>query len=68
MKLLGTGAFGSVAAAHDTLLGMDVAVKRIRDGVLRVYGLLERVYREVTLLRQLRHPNIACLLGVSQPA
>ncbi len=67
-KLLGNGSYGSVAGARDTLLGIPVAVKRIKDGILAVSGQVERVYREVRLLRQLRHASVVQLLGIAPPA
>jgi serine/threonine protein kinase len=65
VKLLGNGSYGSVAGARDTLLGIPVAVKRIKDGILAVFGQVERVYREIRLLRQLQHANVVQLLGIA---
>jgi serine/threonine protein kinase len=62
VEKLGSGAFGEVYRAHDTVLGRDVAIKRIRLDVFAEPGQLEEVnkrfLREAQVAAKLRHPNI----------
>ena len=59
---LGAGAFGEVFRARDSVLGRDVAVKRIRLDAFAEPVLLEEVkqrfLREAQVAARLRHPNI----------
>jgi serine/threonine protein kinase len=59
---LGSGAFGEVYRARDTVLGREVAIKRIRLDVFAEPTQLEevnkRVLREAQVASQLRHPNV----------
>lgn len=61
LKLLGSGGFGAVFAAHDQVLDRPVAIKVLspeRPG--SDHGL--RFQREARLLARLRHPNIVSVL------
>jgi hypothetical protein len=49
---------GAVFRAEHHLMGRQVALKVIRDDVLRQTGALERFEREVRLAARLAHPNI----------
>jgi eukaryotic-like serine/threonine-protein kinase len=59
---LGSGAFGEVFRARDTLLGREVAVKRIRLEAFAEPAQLEEVkqrfVREAQVAARLHHPNI----------
>ncbi len=59
---LGAGAFGEVYRARDTVLGREVAIKRIRLDVFAEPSQLEEVnkrfLREAQVASQLRHANI----------
>ena len=59
---LGSGAFGEVYRARDSVLGRDVAIKRIRLDAFAEASKLEEVkqrfLREAQVAARLRHPNI----------
>ena len=67
---LGKGAYGTVYLAVDRFTGEElgivlviihrVAIKRIND-VFRTKTDAKRTLREITILRQCNHPNIAIL-------
>ncbi len=70
---LGAGAFGEVYRAHDSVLGRDVAIKRIRLEAFAEPSQLEEVkqrfLREAQLAARLQHPNIVTTHDiVSSPA
>lgn len=65
-RILGKGSYGAVAEAIDTLTGRRVAIKRIRD-LFRVFENTKRIFREITILRQLQHPHIVKIVHVERP-
>ncbi|KZZ88433.1 mitogen-activated protein kinase HOG1 [Ascosphaera apis ARSEF 7405] len=63
LQPVGMGAFGLVCSAKDQLTGQAVAVKKIMKP-FSTPVLAKRTYRELKLLKHLRHENV----GLSEPA
>jgi hypothetical protein len=63
LQPVGMGAFGLVCAARDQLTGAPVAVKKIMKP-FSTPVLSKRTYRELKLLKHLRHENIICLSDI----
>ena len=55
---VGRGAYGKVYLATDTVAGMDVAIKVV-DGVFNSTVDAKRTLREMSILRQCDHKNVA---------
>ena len=66
LESIGTGAYGVVCAAKDNRTGQRVAIKKIPK-VFEVIVIAKRTYRELKILRHLRHENIISILDVMQP-
>jgi hypothetical protein len=67
-KEVGRGAYGKVYLATDTVGGMDVAIKVV-DGVFNSTTDAKRTLREMTILRQCDHKNVArCHTVLAPPA
>ena len=66
-KEVGRGAYGRVYLATDTVAGMDVAIKVV-DGVFNSSTDAKRTLREMTILRQCDHKNVAKCHTVLPPA
>ena len=66
LESIGTGAYGVVCAAKDNRTGQRVAIKKIPK-VFEVTVIAKRTYRELKILRHLRHENIISILDVMQP-
>ena len=62
--LIGTGGTATVHRAHDTRLGRDVALKRVRPGPGRAQHRL-RLREEGRLLADLEHPNLVTVLDAA---
>lgn len=62
------GSYGSVAEAldHATDPPRRVAIKRIPN-VFDVFENAKRIYREISILRVLAHPNITGILHLERP-
>ena len=66
LESIGTGAYGVVCAAKDNRTGQRVAIKKIPK-VFEVLVIAKRTYRELKILRHLRHENIISILDVMLP-
>jgi len=64
-EILGEGSIGLVYAAYDTKLGIDVAVKVMKDEAAQNVGIVERFAREATLATRMMSPHVARVLGVA---
>lgn len=60
---VGMGAFGLVCSATDTLTNQPVAIKKIMKPFSTAV-LAKRTYRELKLLKHLRHENLICLQDI----
>lgn len=65
-KLLGHGSYGKVAEAIQLSTGKRVAIKRM-DNIFDDETDCKRILREITLLRQLKHPCVVEVIDVCQP-
>ncbi|KAI8331951.1 mitogen-activated protein kinase HOG1 [Chlamydoabsidia padenii] len=63
LQPVGMGAFGLVCSAKDQLTGMNVAIKKIMKP-FSAPVLAKRTYRELKLLKALRHENIISLSDI----
>ena len=66
IESIGTGAYGVVCAAKDNRTGRKVAIKKITKA-FDVLIVAKRTYRELKILRHLRHDNIISILDVMEP-
>jgi tRNA A-37 threonylcarbamoyl transferase component Bud32 len=64
--VLGGGAMGRVYRARHLRLGREVAVKVLRDDLMREPAIVERFAREARVAARLRHPNLVSLLDVGE--
>ncbi|KAI4324523.1 hypothetical protein MLD38_030006 [Melastoma candidum] len=63
-KLLGQGTFAKVYHARNLKTGMSVAIKVIdKEKILKV-GLIDQIKREISVMRQVRHPHVLELYEV----
>ena len=65
---LGTGATGVVFKAYDTVLGVQIAVKVLKNEYAANEEALERFRQEIVLSRGIGHPNILRLYHLAQSA
>ncbi|WBW74146.1 MAP kinase Sty1 [Schizosaccharomyces osmophilus] len=63
LQPIGMGAFGLVCSAKDQLTGMNVAVKKIMKP-FSTPVLAKRTYRELKLLKHLRHESVISLSDI----
>ncbi|XP_024148256.1 mitogen-activated protein kinase 14A isoform X2 [Oryzias melastigma] len=64
---VGSGAYGSVCSAYDTKTGLKVAVKKLSRPFQSIIH-AKRTYRELRLLKHMKHENVIGLLDVFTPA
>ncbi|KAE8663198.1 CBL-interacting serine/threonine-protein kinase 10 [Hibiscus syriacus] len=63
-RLLGQGTFAKVHHARNLKTGMSVAIKIVdKERVLKA-GMMDRIMREISVMRLVRHPNIVELYEV----
>jgi serine/threonine-protein kinase len=65
-QCLGAGAMGCVYRARHTRIGREVAIKILRDDLVREPALVERFEREARIAARLRHPNLVGVLDVGE--
>lgn len=63
-KLLGYGAFAKVYHARNLKTGQSVAIKVVSKQKVLKSGLTAHIKREISIMRQLHHPNIVRLFEV----
>ncbi|CCI47099.1 unnamed protein product [Albugo candida] len=63
-KTLGIGSFGKVKLAEHEITGHKVAIKILNRNKIRSLDMNEKVRREISLLRKMRHPHIIRLYEV----
>uniref|UniRef100_A0A3Q0RCU2 mitogen-activated protein kinase n=1 Tax=Amphilophus citrinellus TaxID=61819 RepID=A0A3Q0RCU2_AMPCI len=66
LKQVGTGAYGTVCSAWDRRTGTQVAIKKLhRPFQTKLFA--KRAYRELRLLKHMKHENVIGLLDVFTP-
>ncbi|KAJ0393091.1 hypothetical protein P43SY_004485 [Pythium insidiosum] len=63
-KTLGIGSFGKVKLAEHEITGHKVAIKILNRNKIRSLDMGEKVRREISLLRRMRHPHLIRLYEV----
>ncbi|KAK3536919.1 hypothetical protein QTP86_027063 [Hemibagrus guttatus] len=64
---VGSGAYGSVCSAYDVKTALKVAVKKLSRPFQSIIH-AKRTYRELRLLKHMKHENVIGLLDVFTPA
>ncbi|KAK1799942.1 hypothetical protein P4O66_006460 [Electrophorus voltai] len=64
---VGSGAYGSVCSAYDVKSGLKIAVKKLSRPFQSIIH-AKRTYRELRLLKHMKHENVIGLLDVFTPA
>ncbi len=64
--LLGKGGMGEVYRAEDLKLGQTVALKFLPERLLADGAALERFHREVSLARNVSHPNVCRVFDIDE--
>jgi serine/threonine-protein kinase len=63
---MGSGGMGTVWRAHDRVLGRDVAVKLLHDGLAADTTFAERFRHEALAAAKLTHPNIVAVFDTGE--
>jgi serine/threonine protein kinase len=66
-RTLGVGRFGKVKFAMNTETSQTVAVKIMEKNRIVELNSVERVKREIAIMKSLHHPNVVELVEVSRP-
>jgi len=66
VKPIGSGAYGVVIAAQDSVTGKRVAIKKVQRAFENLTD-AKRILREIKLLRMFRHDNIIRIADLSAP-
>lgn len=66
LERIGTGGMAEIYRAFDSMMGIDVAIKRIKPELWLQPSFRSRFQREVKILARLDHPNIASILDFQQ--
>ena len=61
---IGEGGMGVVYRAYDTDLKREVAIKLLREDLVKGSQFIKRFTREAEVLASLNHPNIAAIYGI----
>ena len=64
IRELGEGTYGMVMLARDMMTDTKVALKIIQKSSIITMSHINRLRREINLLRLLKHPNIVSLYSV----
>uniref|UniRef100_A0A674BAY5 mitogen-activated protein kinase n=1 Tax=Salmo trutta TaxID=8032 RepID=A0A674BAY5_SALTR len=64
---VGSGAYGSVCSSYDVKSGLKIAVKKLSRPFQSIIH-AKRTYRELRLLKHMKHENVIGLLDVFTPA
>uniref|UniRef100_A0A8C7I3N4 mitogen-activated protein kinase n=3 Tax=Oncorhynchus TaxID=8016 RepID=A0A8C7I3N4_ONCKI len=64
---VGSGAYGSVCSSYDVKSGQKMAVKKLSRPFQSIIH-AKRTYRELRLLKHMKHENVIGLLDVFTPA
>lgn len=63
-KALGKGTFGKVKLASHTLTNEKVAIKILEKNRIKDKKDIERISREIKILKKVRHPNVIQLYEI----
>jgi serine/threonine protein kinase/tetratricopeptide (TPR) repeat protein len=66
LKSLGKGGMGEVFLAHDEVCQREVALKKIREDLLKYKTLQQRFLREAKIAAQLTHPSIIPIFSIHE--
>lgn len=63
---MGSGTFGKVRIGTHTITGEKVAIKILEKDRIKDKSDVERVTREINILKKVRHPNVIQLYEVGE--